>query len=90
MSFLVLVLIFAPAFVAGLGVISPNWMVASAIIAYGKSIMAASDQSADGGWREVEEKQFWQREKSVKLNLLRYVLLIAFFYGVGYLFSYVL
>ena len=90
MSFFLLVLIFIPAFIAGLGVISPYWIVASAIVAYAKSIMAVSDQSGVDDFRKLETEQFMQREKSIKLKLLRYVLLIAFSYGVGFLFSYLL
>ncbi len=88
MSFLVLILIVVPAFIAGLGIISPYWIGASAIIAYGKSIMAVSDQSGVDDFRMLETEQFMQREKSIKLKLLQYVLLIAFFYGLGYLVSY--
>ena len=90
MSFLISVLIFVPAFISGLGVISPYWIIASALVAYGKSIMAVSDQSGGDDWKTIETEQFMQREKNIKLKVLRDVLLIGVSYGVGYLFSYLL
>ena len=90
MSFLVLILIFVLAFVAGLGFISPYWMAGSAVVAYGRSIIAASDQSGVDDFRKLDTEQFMQQEKSIKLKLLRDVLLIAVFYGVGFLISYLL
>lgn len=88
MSFLVLILIFVPAFIAGLGVISPYWIGASAIIAYGKSILAVSDQSGVDDFRKTATGEFMRLEGRIKLKVLRYALLIALSYGVGYLFSY--
>ena len=90
MSILILALIYVPAFVAGLGVISPYWMIGSALVAWGKSIMAVADASGVRDFRELESKEFVEREKNIKGVLLVYASLIAIAYGVGYLVAFIL
>ena len=90
MLILVLALIYAPAFVAGLGVISPNWIIVSALVAYAKSIMAVADESGVDDFRKLESKEFMEREKNIKLVLLKHALVIAIAYGVGYLISFLM
>ena len=88
MTFLVGALTLVPAFVAGLGMISPYWIIGSAAVAYGKSIMTVSDLSGVDDFRELETEEFMGWEKQIKIVLLRYAIQIAIAYGVGFLLSY--
>ncbi len=90
MLVLVLALICVPAFVAGLGVISPNWIIGSALVAYAKSIMAVAGERGVDDFRKLESKEFMEREKNIKLILLRHAVVIAIAYGVGYLLSFLI
>jgi hypothetical protein len=88
MKLVVPALIFIPAFVAGLGFISPYWIIGSAMVAYGKAIMTVSDRSGVDDFRKLETEEFMGREKEIKVVLLRHAVLIAISYGAGFLLSY--
>jgi hypothetical protein len=90
MRFVFWVLLFLPPLLAGLGYISPYWMLGSVLVAYGRSILSVGAQTGVKDFRELSTDQFMHREKGIKFKFLRYAVLIAILYGLGRLLVYLL
>ena len=90
MRFVFLFLLFLPPLLAGLGYISPYWMLGSVVVAYAKSILSVGAQTGVKDFRELSTDEFIHREKGIKFKLLRYTVIIAMLYGIGRLLAYLL
>jgi hypothetical protein len=90
MKFIFWALILIPPAIAGLGYISPYWMLGSVIVAYGKSILSVGAQIDTKDFSELSDDEFMHREKGIKLKLLSYTIVIAILYGLGRLITYLL
>lgn len=87
MALIILGIVLAPAFAAGLGAISPYWMIASFVVAYGKAVVSVSDKQGVEDYRELEADEFMKREGDIRIVVIKYVAFIALAYGAGYLVS---
>lgn len=87
MRFLVLVLVYVPAIMAGLGVISPGWILGSMLIAYAKSITDVAATSGLDDFRQLESKVYLEKERSIKLAFLGQAALVGIAYALAFLIS---
>ncbi len=82
------ILVFVPAFIAGLGIISFHWMAISLIAAYLDSILTVGE-SVGGDFRKLDSEEFLQEEKVMNMMRFGSVVLIALTYGLGWLISWI-
>ena len=90
MKFVFSILIFLPPFLAGLGYISPYWMLGSVVVAYGKSILVVGAEAGVRDFRDLSTDEFVRRDRGIKFKVLGHALAIAALYGIGRLVAQLL
>lgn len=83
MGIVIFLLMLVPAVFAGLGYISPWWMIISLVLAYGRSIVSIGKLTGD--FREQTTDQFLHNEKLVKMRVFLSMLIVLAVYFVTWL-----
>ena len=80
-------LMIVPPLLAGLGVISPVWIVGSGIAAFLRSILDTSKR-VGGDYRQLSDEQFLRADKAVHISSVIHVIGIGISYGFGAAIAY--
>jgi len=79
--------IYVPPFLAGMGVIAEGWIIASGVVAYGMSAMEVADRFGVDDYRDLGTDDFATLDGFVDSKKVKYAILMALCYGIGWLFS---